>query len=399
MKKLSLIILFIASLSFIIKAQGIQFENDNDLQTALAKAGKEGKLVFVDCYTDWCGPCKYLSSKIFPLKEVGEFYNEHFINLSINMEQKPKGVEVSKKYQIKAYPSLLFLDSKGELVHIGVGSGEANYILELGKSSLDDTKNLKALVAKLKKGNREAETISAYLRTYQEQFKKEDLLKDYFSTISNDEKYSQVSWELFKYYVNDCENEQFKFFISNRKTYEEKIGKTEVDQKMSGFFAQYLQQYKGNANKLKIIEDIDPELYKQTIILSEFSEAYGQFNQDNTDKNKWEILIQKAKQYFSAVESDADIQNTICWMIYENFKTFNDVEALKSAKLWSKKSVEMKPDVSYINDTYGHILFELGEIKEAIKYEEIAVEKGIAQGDSNVEWYKKEVELFKKSLN
>jgi len=398
MKKLSLIILFITCLSFIVKAQGIQFENDNDLQMALTKAGKEGKLVFVDCYTDWCGPCKYLSGKIFPLQEVGEFYNKHFINLSINMEQKPKGVEVSKKYNIKAYPTLLFLDSKGELVHIGVGSGEADYILELGKSSLDDTKNLKALVAKLKKGNREAETISAYLRTYQEQFKKEDLINDYFASISNDEKYSQISWELFKYYVNDYENEQFKFFIKNRKTYEEKIGKTEVEEKMTGFFAQYLHKYKGNTNKLKLIENIDPELYKKTIIMSEFSDAYGQFNENKNDKNKWELLIQKAKEFFSTVENDADMLNNICWLIYENFKTFNDLETLKSAKLWSKQSVELKPDVSYINDTYGHILFELGEIKEAIKYEEIAVERGNAEGDGNVDWYKKEVELFKKSL-
>ena len=57
--------------------QGILFETDG-LQKALAKARKENKAVFVDCYTSWCGPCKMMSSKVFPDKQAGDFFNPRF---------------------------------------------------------------------------------------------------------------------------------------------------------------------------------------------------------------------------------------------------------------------------------------------------------------------------------
>ena len=45
------------------------------LKDAKAKAKKENKLIFIDCYTTWCGPCKNMSKKTFVNKEVGEYYN------------------------------------------------------------------------------------------------------------------------------------------------------------------------------------------------------------------------------------------------------------------------------------------------------------------------------------
>lgn len=62
--------------------QGIRFETGG-LQEALAKARKENKAVFVDCYTSWCGPCKMMSSKVFPDKQAGDFFNPRFISLKI----------------------------------------------------------------------------------------------------------------------------------------------------------------------------------------------------------------------------------------------------------------------------------------------------------------------------
>ena len=43
---------------------------------ALEKAKGEGKMVFIDCYTSWCGPCKIMAKEVLPLKEVGNFLNE-----------------------------------------------------------------------------------------------------------------------------------------------------------------------------------------------------------------------------------------------------------------------------------------------------------------------------------
>jgi len=65
-------------------SQGIEFFH-GDWKDALAKAESEGKMLFVDAYTTWCGPCKKMASVVFPDPKVGAFFNEQFINIKIDI--------------------------------------------------------------------------------------------------------------------------------------------------------------------------------------------------------------------------------------------------------------------------------------------------------------------------
>lgn len=75
---------------------------------ALQAAKKEKKHVFIDFYTDWCGPCKRMSREVFPQKSVGDFMNARFVCLKLNAEKE--GVELAKKYGVKAYPTYYVID-------------------------------------------------------------------------------------------------------------------------------------------------------------------------------------------------------------------------------------------------------------------------------------------------
>ena len=48
---------------------------------ALKRAEVEDKLLFVDCLTTWCGPCKKLSKVVFKDSLVADYFNRHFVNL------------------------------------------------------------------------------------------------------------------------------------------------------------------------------------------------------------------------------------------------------------------------------------------------------------------------------
>lgn len=170
--------IFVRIKDWVDEYNGIKFSDDALLSTALEKSAKEGKLIFMDCYTQWCGPCKYLATTVFPLKKVGDFYNKNFINVSFDMET-PEGRRIATKYGIKAYPTLLFLNSKGEVEHQSIGCGGAEHLLQLGKTAMDSANNLKALQQKIKNGDRSAETLTAYLSANSFATDKKTLLSEY----------------------------------------------------------------------------------------------------------------------------------------------------------------------------------------------------------------------------
>ena len=99
---------------------------------ALQLAKKEGKPIFLDISASWCGPCKMLKSRTFPNEEVGEFYNSNFINVAVDGE-KGEGIELARKYRIQGYPSLIYIDSKGELIAQTVGYRNPKQLIDIGK--------------------------------------------------------------------------------------------------------------------------------------------------------------------------------------------------------------------------------------------------------------------------
>lgn len=113
-----------------------------DWKDILAKAKKEKKLIFVDAYTVWCRPCIQMAKDVFTLDKVADFYNGNFINVSMDME-KGVGPSLAKKYNVTAYPTFLFIDGSGKLVHTGLGFQEADAFIEIGKTALTRIKTTK----------------------------------------------------------------------------------------------------------------------------------------------------------------------------------------------------------------------------------------------------------------
>ncbi len=100
---------------------------------ALQKSKKEKKIIFLDVYATWCGPCKRLAAITFPDAEVGNYYNKNFINVRLDGE-KGEGRTLAQRYGVKAYPSLLFIDHNGQVVLSTAGFRDPQKFIELGQS-------------------------------------------------------------------------------------------------------------------------------------------------------------------------------------------------------------------------------------------------------------------------
>ncbi|GAB4021438.1 thioredoxin family protein [Spirosoma koreense] len=112
--------------------EGIQF-TETSWKEILKKAKAEKKVIFLDAYASWCGPCKMLQKNVFTKKTVGDFYNSRFINVKMDME-KGEGPALSQVYPLDAYPTLLFIDGNGKILKKVLGYHSPEELIAIGKS-------------------------------------------------------------------------------------------------------------------------------------------------------------------------------------------------------------------------------------------------------------------------
>lgn len=76
---------------------------------------KTGKLVFIDLYATWCGPCRMMEREVFSRKDVGEFMAERFVCAKYDVD-KTLGQELMTKYGSGSIPLYLVFNTKGDLL-------------------------------------------------------------------------------------------------------------------------------------------------------------------------------------------------------------------------------------------------------------------------------------------
>lgn len=98
------------------------------------------RLIFVDAYATWCGPCKKMSANTFTQPSVGEYFDKYFVNLKIDCE-KGEGIDLCRKWGVGAYPTLIILDTDGNIVAKQVGYMDGNQLLAWAKEVYKHRKN------------------------------------------------------------------------------------------------------------------------------------------------------------------------------------------------------------------------------------------------------------------
>jgi thiol-disulfide isomerase/thioredoxin len=148
-----------------LAAQGINFEKAS-WKEVLSKAKEQNKLIFIDVYTSWCGPCKMMAANVFPLKQVGDKFNSSFLNFGIDAE-KGEGVEIAKTYNVHAFPTYLFVNGDGQLMYRAVGGQSVDQFLKLADLALmyqNDLTPFAKLEEEYNAGNRNKQFLLSYLK-------------------------------------------------------------------------------------------------------------------------------------------------------------------------------------------------------------------------------------------
>lgn len=181
-------------------AEGIQFE-DISFEEALAKAGKEGKKVFVDCYIQSCGPCKRMAAEIFPLKECGAYFNPRFVSIIRDCEAGD-GIDVREKYNVQLYPTFLVINPDGTLFCKEMGSvtlrSKITFVQKMQKAM-----EVGEMEEKFWNGKRDEEFVSSLIPLlYEHNMERVDpVMYEYMKDFSEDQLKSEPAVSLIKQFV------------------------------------------------------------------------------------------------------------------------------------------------------------------------------------------------------
>ncbi len=357
-----------------------------------AKALKENKLIFIDAYTTWCGPCKKMAKDVFTNNAVADYYNANLVNAKIDME-KGEGIEIAKQYEVKCYPNLLFIDGNGNLVHRIAGSMSSKEFIALAQDAKQPEKQFSNFAKNYEANKADADFLLKYIEARESTcLESDELVKDYFALQKEENLINKANWEMIVYHINDIDSKIFNHVITHKKQFEELYTEKAVNGKILGVCENALNsiirktsfdEKKYNETKLKI-ESFNLPNTKLIFVEADMSLAEKTSN--------WEAFVKLAvanvdKYYLK----DADKLNSIAWTFYEKV---TDTESLSKAENWAKTACDLNKNYANM-DTYAAVLYKSGKKELALKAANDAIIKAIDE-KMTVEEYKSTTELVEK---
>lgn len=194
---------------------------------AVAAAKKEGKLVFMDFYTSWCGPCKMMLRDVFPQKSVGDYLNARFVCIKIDAE-KGEGVELRRRYGVTVYPTFVGIDAaEKEVMRVVGGASAGDFIADIERQ-INADKSPERLRKRYESGERSAELVEAYAalkiaesragRRPDDAKRKEafDIVMAYFNSLNDKQRVATENLFIYLDYTVSPFDEPASYLIANR---------------------------------------------------------------------------------------------------------------------------------------------------------------------------------------
>lgn len=230
--------------------KGIAFEKEGTLfRQAVQKAMSSGKLIFLDCYTSWCGPCKKMANTVFPQEAVGNFMNPKYVSIQIDME-KGEGPELARKLQVSAYPTFIVFNSGGqEIGRFLGGCSTEEFIEKVAKASED--KASAEMDQRFADGERDETFLYSYLNTLGSAYKREQcnvvaeiLLEGKEETFAGDTQLANV----FMRHLSNPFCPAFIYTVKHPEALEAAVGETPVRMKLQNVWKGYARELINEAN-------------------------------------------------------------------------------------------------------------------------------------------------------
>ena len=375
------LVIFSLLLSFAVAAQekGVHFEHALSWTDVKAKAKAENKYIFMDCFTTWCGPCKYMSTVIFPQDEAGAYFNDKFVNIEVQLDTTSKDNEhvkswyadahaIMTQYAINAFPTYLIFAPDGRVLHRIVGANTAKMFIGMVQQAFDTTQQYYTKLEQFKNGRRD----SAFLRQLAMQANMvydkptgKKAAKIYLDGQTN--LFTPAALNLITTYTTRSTDEYFGFLAEHASEINQVMGAGKAENKVRTIFLQEgarLGLDKRDPDWADIQKRIAAKLPGEAAEIT-MRIKINVYNIKKDWPNFEKAIVAYMKQY-SQLMNDDDL-NSLAWNVFQNC---SDMTCVSQILDWSKQ-LESAKTPAFL-DTYANILYKLGKKDAAVALEQKA---------------------------
>lgn len=221
----------------------------------VAAAKNEGKMIFIDFFTDWCGPCKKMATEVFPQKEVGDFMNNKFVCVKYNAEKE--GKELAARFEVKAYPTFIILNDKEEVQAEIKGAMDGTDFIAKISANLNPDMSPARMEERYKAGDRTPELVNNYAFYHMEQGKEKEgfkIVDDYFASLTDAQRLSAPNAFIFTRYTMNTDDAKGKFMVAHRSEFDPAVRDAindRIDKLYNSALFGYFSGYILSSNKYK----------------------------------------------------------------------------------------------------------------------------------------------------
>lgn len=313
-----------------------------------------------------------MATTIFTNDTVARYYNVTYVNAKIDME-KGEGIEIAKQYSIRYYPSLLFINASGEIVHRAVGGRSAKDFVQLGIDAMNPEKQFATIEKKYKDGQHDAPFIKKYLSMLDRMgLETKEPLATYLGTQKEQDLINRENWDIIYHFLKDYHSKEFAYLLNNTESFAKKYTIDSVNNKLFDVYSEACNHliYSRKADSVDYLP-LKEEIKKTGFVRAEellLSTDMSYYHK----KRDFENFAKVAASYVDKYKSEnSNVLNSVSYDFYLNVK---DKAMLAKAEQWAKKCYELDPKPQYSMDTYACLLSVNDKKQEAIKLEKQAIE-------------------------
>lgn len=376
MKKIILIITLLIGLSIsdgFSQDRSIKF-TEKPWQEIVALAKQENKLIFLDAYASWCGPCKWMAANMFTNDSIADYFNKTFICASFDME-KGEGLDLRKKFGVRAYPSLIFINTSENMVHERVGAPQKVHdYIEMAKIAQTPDEGLAAYMKKYTEGDLSPQFIQTLLTRLAEAYISTDaVIKKYFATQKESDLQNRVNWNIIYRFVGDINDPVFDYFFKHRHEYAKMYSKDSVDSKISGVYTNSLQTVlqRPNAKQADSLYLVMKEKVKTSGFEGADKVIFATNLQRLQMRGKTTEFLDLA--YEGMDKYCNDDPQMLCRVAQIVSSVSGDPKYQDKALSWFKRSIALSEEPQTL-DSYAYLLSKMGRKDEAIAQENKAID-------------------------